>query len=351
MSPRGEVASVADVAMSTTTVGGSVTVAVLGPVYCDLVFGGLERLPRLGEESFARRFLATAGGSAISAIALRRLGHRVALLSEVGDDAHGVLVRARIAEVGVDDRWLGVRSDVPTPVTVAMSTEADRAFVTYLDPGGPTDGPPGAFRPDLPEVLLATRAAHLHVAGFPVALAHPDVVDVAHQLGLTVSFDPGWDEGALADARVRRVAMAVDVLLINLLEARLLSGGFDVGGGLGGAGWGQEAPAAGAAGDLPALLAHLAGRRPRGVTVIKDGAAGAWGADDDGLLHVDAPVVATVDATGAGDVFTAGFLDAWWAAEPLAACLRRGTICGARATTSYGGATAAPTRAELDGWP
>jgi sugar/nucleoside kinase (ribokinase family) len=246
---------------------------------------------------------------------------------------------------------LGIRPDTPTPVTVAMSTEADRAFVTYLDPGGPTDGPPGAFRPDLHEVLRATGALHLHVAGFPVALAHPDVVEVAHQLGLTVSFDPGWDERALVDARTRRVAMAADVLLINLLEARLLSGqnpGSAGGTGDVVAGLGGDADVAA---ELPTLLADLAGRRPRRVTVIKDGAAGAWGADDDGLLRVDAPVVATVDATGAGDVFTAGFLDAWWAGEPLAACLRRGAICGARATTAYGGATAAPTRAELDGWP
>jgi sugar/nucleoside kinase (ribokinase family) len=318
--------------------GGPFSVVVLGPVYCDLVFGGLERLPRLGEERFARRFLATAGGSAISAIALQRLGHRVALVSEVGDDAHGAIVRRCLADDGIDERWLRVRPDAPTPVTVAMSTDADRAFVTYLDPGGPTDGPPGALRPDLAEVLRAAAATHLHVAGFPVALSHPDVVEVAQGLGLTVSFDPGWDERALADARVRRVALAVDVLMANRLEAALLTG--------------ADAPptAAEAPDDLTRLLADLAGRRGGLVTVIKDGAAGAWGADATGRAHVAAPVVATVDATGAGDVFAAGFLDAWWLRAPLAACLRRGVACGARATTAYGGATAAPTRAELEAW-
>jgi sugar/nucleoside kinase (ribokinase family) len=315
-----------------------VRVAVFGPVYCDLVFGGLERLPRLGEERFARRFLATAGGSAISAIALHRLGHRVALVSEVGDDAHGAIVRSCLAADGLDERWLRVRPDAPTPVTVAMSTEQDRAFVTYLDPGGPTDGPPGALRPDLAEVLRAAAAAHLHVAGFPVALSHPDVVEVARGYGLTVSFDPGWDERALADARVRRVALTVDVLLVNRMEATLLTGSHPGSR----AGAGPE--------DLPELIAGLAARRPGLVTVIKDGAAGAWGADASGRSFVAAPVVATVDATGAGDVFSAGFLDAWWSGAPLAACLARGVACGARATTAYGGATAAPTRAELEAW-
>jgi sugar/nucleoside kinase (ribokinase family) len=316
-------------------VRGPVSVAVLGPVYCDLVFGGLERLPQLGEERFARRFLATAGGSAISAIAMHRLGHRVALVSEVGDDAHGAIVRRCLADEGIADRWLRVRRDAPTPVTVAMSTEEDRAFVTYLDPGGPTDGPPGALRPDLDEVLRAAAATHLHVAGFPVALSHPDVVDVARWHGLTVSFDPGWDERALADARVRRVALAADVLLVNRMEAALLT---------------AANPPTAVATDLTPQLADLAGRRPGLVTVIKDGAAGAWGADATGLAHVAAPVVATVDATGAGDVFSAGFLDAWWLGSSLAICLGRGVACGARATTAYGGATAAPTRADLEAW-
>jgi sugar/nucleoside kinase (ribokinase family) len=322
---------------ATVPVRGPVSVVVFGPVYCDLVFGGLERLPRLGEERFARRFLATAGGSAISAIALHRLGHRVALVTEVGDDAHGGIVRDCLAREGIDARWLRVRRDVPTPVTVAMSTEADRAFVSYLDPGGPTDGPPGALRPDLDEVLRTVAATHLHVSGFPVALTHPDVVEVAQWHGLTVSFDPGWDERGLSDARVRQVARAVDVLLVNRMEAALLTAD-------------GVRPYTDASDDLTRLLEDLAGRRPEGVTVIKDGAAGAWGADATGRAHVMAPVVATVDATGAGDVFSAGFLDGWWLGAPLDACLERGVACGARATTAYGGATAAPTRTELDGW-
>ena len=75
-----------------------VRVVVAGPVYCDLVFGGLDRLPRLGEERFAPTFRVAAGGSAITAIALRRLGHVVTLASEVGDDdLGGVLRRNAIA--------------------------------------------------------------------------------------------------------------------------------------------------------------------------------------------------------------------------------------------------------------
>jgi sugar/nucleoside kinase (ribokinase family) len=301
-----------------------VRAVVWGPAYCDLVFGGLERLPELGEERFARSFLVAAGGSAITAIALHRLGHAVHLCADVGLDALGGWLRDALTREGVGIDALRAVQEI-TPVTAALSTAADRAFVTYLEPPGPAA--------DLVAVLRATGATHLHVAGFPAALAEPDLVDVAHTLGATVSFDPGWDDRALADPRVRRVALAADVLLPNRLEAGLL---------LADAGEDGAPPAAEAA------LVRLATLRPGRVTVVKDGASGAWGASLGGPAWVAAPRVDAIDATGAGDVFDAGFLDAWWAGAPLEDCLRRGAWCGARATTAYGGATAAPTREQLD---
>jgi sugar/nucleoside kinase (ribokinase family) len=301
-----------------------VRVMVAGPVYCDLVFGGLDRLPRLGEERFAPTFRVTVGGSAITAIALRRLGHVVTLASEVGDDDLGVVVRRLLAAEDVDLSGLHVRSDAATAVTAALSTTADRAFVTYLAPAAPDV--------DLARVLEASGAAHLHVGGFPVALAHPDLVGRAHALGVTVSFDPGWDEGALADPLVRRWAGAADVLLPNRLEAERL----------------VDARPGPAEGDARAVLDRLAANRADLVTVVKDGAHGAWAAQGERHVFAPAPNVSVLDTTGAGDVFDAGFLDAWWRGEGLEASLRQGVHCGALATTAYGGATAAPRRADLE---
>ncbi|MFN2321549.1 MAG: carbohydrate kinase family protein [Trueperaceae bacterium] len=302
-------------------------VLVVGPTYADLVFGGLERLPVWGEEVFASSFRVTAGGSAITAIALARLGHRVALVADLGDDVLGAAVRRVLDEEGIDATFASGRAGATTPVTAVMSGARDRAFATYLGAGRAAS--------DLAAALRTTDAEHVHVAGFPAVLADPDVVASARAAGAQVSFDPGWDERALGDARVRAVARAVDVLLPNRMEAARL-----------------VATAPGAAADdasAEALLGRLAAERATGVTVVKDGAAGAWACGPDGAAqHVAAPVVDAVDPTGAGDVFDAGFLDAWWAGLPLDACLARGAWCGARATTAYGGATAAPTRAELE---
>ncbi len=298
------------------------TVIVMGPAYCDLVFVGLEALPQLGRESFAQGFLLAAGGSAITAIALARLGRAVELSTCVGDDAHGRVVRSALEREAVGDRLLGTLAGVPTPVTVALSTPADRAFVTYLDER--------ASAPPLEPVLATPGAVHLHVAGFPVARRHPDLVARAHAAGLTVSFDPGWDEDALADAAVRAVAQAADVLLPNRLEACRLADLTD----------------ASPADDV--LTALTASRRHDAVTVVKDGPAGAWGQAAGAREFASAPPVEAIDPTGAGDVFDAGFLDALLAGGTLRAGLERGARCGAAATTAYGGATAAPHRRDLE---
>lgn len=296
----------------------AVEVLVLGPAYCDLVFTGLEALPALGAERFSSGFLTTAGGSAITAVALRRLGRTVGLVADVGADAHGDVVRSVLAGEGVADTWLRSRADAPTPVTAVLSTPADRAFVTHLPPAGPPVR--------LESVLAASGARHLHVAGFPAALEHPDLVGVAHAHGASVSFDPGWDERALTHPHVRRVAGACDVLLPSRTEAERLAG----------------------VDGADAALRRLAATRPAGTTVVTDGPHGAAGIDARGSPRVPSPPVEAVDATGAGDVFDAGFLDAWLDDASLETCLRRGVACGAWAVTAHGGVAGAPTRSELD---
>ena len=65
-------------------------------------------------ESFGK-FL---GGSAANvAVAAARLGNRAALMSGVGDDPFGRFVRARVADLGVDNRYVAIHDEYPTPVT------------------------------------------------------------------------------------------------------------------------------------------------------------------------------------------------------------------------------------------
>ncbi len=312
-------------------------VLVVGPSYCDLTFVGLPALPTAGRERFADALHATAGGSAITALALARLGRRVALLDDVGRDLHGQVIVDALERDGVATDLLR-RDARPTAVTVVLPSDGDRAFVTHLPPDA-ADGPP-----DLAAALEATTPRWLHVAGTAPARAYPDLLALARGVGARVAFDPGWHDDDLDAPEVRALVEGCDALLPNRSEAARLAGHPDDGD--------QDqnddgdADANDDGGDVArAALRQLAARRPGGVTVVKDGAAGAWGvapgrAD---VAHAAVPPVPVVDATGAGDVFDAAFLDAWIDGVPLDDALYAGAAAGAAAVGRIGGATGAPT--------
>jgi sugar/nucleoside kinase (ribokinase family) len=70
--------------------------------------------------------------------------------------------------------------------------------------------------------------------------------------------------------------------------------------------------------------------------------------EGDEVVRVPAYPVETVDTTGAGDSFNAGFLHRWLAGAPIADCLRLGAACGALSTLGLGGTAAQPTLEEAE---
>jgi sugar/nucleoside kinase (ribokinase family) len=97
-------------------------------------------------------------------------------------------------------------------------------------------------------------------------------------------------------------------------------------------------------------LTRLESDMKTGMVVMKRGSQGAIARSKDEEITVPALRVSPVDTTGAGDCFDAGFLYAYVQGEPLETCMQFGTICGALSTTKVGGATAAPTREEVEAW-
>jgi sugar/nucleoside kinase (ribokinase family) len=80
------------------------------------------------------------------------------------------------------------------------------------------------------------------------------------------------------------------------------------------------------------------------LVVVKQGAAGAMALRDGEIIHSPGFQVNSVDMTGAGDSFNAGFLFAHLTQQqPLEQALRFANACGALSTTGYGGTAAQPT--------
>ena len=70
-----------------------------------------------------QRFVKSIGGTATNvAVAAARLGHHAAVVTKVGDDPFGGYVRAKLAELGVDTRFVGTDHVLRTPLAFAALT-------------------------------------------------------------------------------------------------------------------------------------------------------------------------------------------------------------------------------------
>jgi ribokinase len=88
----------------------------------------------------------------------------------------------------------------------------------------------------------------------------------------------------------------------------------------------------------------------RGVrsAIVKLGAGGVHVAGPDVDMFIPPFRVQSVDSVGAGDCFNGGLADALVRGLALSAAVRFAAACGALATTRYGAAASAPTRAEAE---
>lgn len=295
-------------------------IIVYGPLFCDLIFTDLPSMPALGTEIFAGDFTIAIGGSAIVAAALHRLGARVGLIAELGSDPMSQLARTLLDDLGIDRRLIREHAHPLPQVTVALSLPSDRAFVTRFQRP--------ALPPDLVALLREHPARHLHISSFLAVLETPAAARIAKAAGMTVSMDPGWDETALRDPRLRAMLPDLDIFLPSKSELC----------------WIAETE------DVEVALTSISGLMSAGLIVMKDGKHGAIAAGTGLRQRVSALPVSPVDTTGAGDSFDAGFVYAFTRQMTLMDCMRYGSVCGALATTAVGGAVAAPTLEEVHTW-
>ncbi len=283
----------------------------------------------------------TAPGGAVAnvAVALAKLGIPVEFIGSIGDDEIGQELHQFLQASGVGIRGLQVYPAPTREIRIRVDGAGERSFVGF-------SGPPGTIYADgllraeqLPEALF--EAAEFLVLGsclLPSPIAHQATLHALHlaeKYYLKVVTDINWrsvfwPDPSTAVATVLPVLHQTDFLKVSYEEALHFLG--------------TASPAA-IANRLPDLEGVL----------VTDGARGGRYFLGDRQGEYRAFAVETVDTTGAGDAFLAGFL-ARLTATPLStlsqpqtvqALLTYGAAMGALATRALGATTALPTAAEV----
>jgi 2-dehydro-3-deoxygluconokinase len=251
----------------------------------------------------------------------------------VGADELGARVRRDLAAEGVDTRF--VRTD-PDRQTGFMLRELRTAEYTRVSYFRQHSAGAGLSAGDVEAALSAAGGLDLvHLTGITPALSENcaeavrHAVDLAKAAGIGVSFDVNYRStlpgSAASVALLRELLPDIDVLFVGDDELALVTDGADAG----------------------RAARDLVGRGPAEV-VVKQGSNGALAATaDGGLVTHPALRVSVVDAIGAGDSFTAGYLAARFDGLAPIERLSWGTVAAACTVGSHGDWEGLPTRADI----
>ncbi|GAA2169882.1 carbohydrate kinase family protein [Actinomadura napierensis] len=292
-----------------------------GQVFMDMIFTGLPGLPPPGTELFTDGLGSAPGGIANIAVAMSRLGLRVGLAAPFGDDLFGAYLWRTLAEQeGVDLGHSRRVGSWPTPVTVSLAYDSDRSMVTYAKPVPDMGSADDSYEEVLGSAPPSARACFIDIER-PV----PAWARQMRAGGTLIFADLGWDATETWSSEVLDRLDHVDVFLPNAVEAMAYT----------------------RTASPEAAARALSERVP--VVVVKRGGAGAIAIDarTGEVAETDALPVRALDATGAGDVFGAGFLFGTLAGLPLEERLKFANLCAGLSVRHRSGSLGAPCWGEI----
>jgi ribokinase len=294
-------------------------VIVVGSINVDLTVQ-VEHLPRPGE-TVANGILSRAGGgkSANQACAAARFGAHARFVGAVGDDEMAEQALTSLEVEGIDVSGVAHLAGTPTAVALIMvDPRGENQIAVASGASGVLDGPTvrhalAAIDPPAGSVVLTG----FEVADGPVVAA----AEWAAEHDLTLVVNPGPARPLLPELLAAR-----PILTPNETEARQLTGEHD-----------PERAAA--------VLMALTGAP----VVVTLGAAGALVLEPghDTVEVARAPMVETIDTTGAGDTLSGVLAACLAAGAPIRGALSWAVTAAALSTTGVGARGVLPDRAEV----
>jgi sugar/nucleoside kinase (ribokinase family) len=258
------------------------------------------------------------GKGANTASALSKLGIQTGILSAVGDDRYGAIGLEGLKRNKVDTSGVIVVSGAKTYYCIMMLDATGEKAILVVD----TD----LIYPT-PDILkektgYLKTGRHAHFIGIePLRMAN--TMRIARESGMSVSVD--LDAAYSGYEACLQAIQWADVVFVNRQGATNFFPDL----------------------ELEEILFKIREAGPS-IVVVTSGKDGAIGYDGKEYCHVPSYNVPVVDTTGAGDVFSAGFIYGYLQNWNLERSIQFGSASAALSIAKMGGQSALPTSQAVD---
>lgn len=264
-----------------------------------------------------KRYEALGGVAANVASGLAKLGTEVACYSNIGDDYISVWTREQLEKNGVDTTLITSSANTPGDLSSIIVDKASAERVIF------TNQPANS--------LLEINAEKLKNAEwFLLGDLHGDweadldkIVAIAKENNIKIANNPRQVNIHDNPKKVLEIIGKSDVIMLNKDEAiELLN--------YSGQGYSSDD-----LNDESFLIQKLIKLGPEMVAVT-DGIRGAWAGNKEKIYHTEIIKVNAIEATGAGDAFSSGFMAAYLKNKNIDECLKWGIANSCRSVEHYG---------------
>jgi sugar/nucleoside kinase (ribokinase family) len=282
----------------------------------DLIFRVLDLPPRGGKVR-AEHFEELAGGNALNAaVGIARLGGAVLFAGPMGDAAEkqDKFIFDQLAAEGIDHTGVVHMDGLVTPISnIMIDPSGERTIVTFRHPG--------LWKVTLPDADTLLHGVSAVLTENRCAEFVTDLCVEARRRGLPVIVDAD-QVMSLSEGLLRASSH-----MIFSAEALFATAGSE---------------------DAGQALRRIAAISPAFLGVTQGAHGMTWLDAAGAVRQMPSFPVHTVDTLGAGDVFHGGFALAIAEGAAIEDAMRLAAAAAALKCTRFGGAFAAPTRAEVD---
>lgn len=278
----------------------SLEVVALGTCNIDFIM----KVPRFSvadDEVDVEDMAISLGGSASNfAVGLSRVGVNVGIIARVGNDQYGEFATRKFKMEGVKTQRLLKIQESTGLAFIAVDQKGERSIYTSM-------GANAKFKLEKEDIKYIKTSEILHITGM-----YHEVVDEASKFAKLLSINPGTALSSYGIESLNNIIKRAHIIFLNKKEVSLLTG---------------EDYNKGAQTLVDMGVPNV---------VVTCGRKGATLYTPDGMIHSPSAEIKSLDTTGAGDAFAAGFIASFIKNKEAERCLQIGNLLASNCVNKLG---------------